>query len=626
MFKVLKSHNPAIKINRKFPEQPAARKTTASSLGTTSKGREDHRPQQPMESTSSTISMKVAGSPNTTVSGNAITIDVDPMLTGMTPQTEHVLHSVYRDIYYNDPVGGSAVDLMSMITFGEFTLGGLATSSDGLQRQVSQVFNEAAERLSTRTLMPEVAIDYLVTGAHCGSLIYNKERRVFTDIFPHSVDDIEVTPIPFYSQEPLINVKFPDAVKAIFAKGDSPRIKRLIEHVGPKLVEQIKSGSLELDPLSTIFIPRRTFTKADKGTSYFRRLLPIYLIEKNLFRGTLIESARRQRGILHLSLGDGDSWIPTVQDMEFMTELFMNADSDPIGAIIATRVGVQVDELRQGGDFWKSTDFADSVLNHKLRALGISEGFLSGDANFNTADQSLTVFLEMIRSFRDMITRKFFYDKLFPLISLINGFTLSKSGKIVVQEDLINTVNSEEALYQLNDGSKLFIPTVHWTKQLKPEGDSSYMDMLTSMSEKGVPVPLRVMAAAGGLDLDQLVRQQDEDLAIRKKIAEYADKIAALAPKAAEGDEASESSGMLTNQEHILRLASRDPSGSTKSSVIAAGGRRKALLNRDFGEASLMVSTSKTGKPKHVFNQARANERVNRLIAKAAGQRARAKK
>lgn len=608
MFSVKKSSNPAIRSKRQFTDRgESSTGDQLPRLGRTSR-QVGEKLGEKLESSSSNVSMKVSGAPNTTISGNAITIDVDPMLTGMTPANETVLHRVFRDIYYNDVIGGSAVDLITLVSFGEFSLGGLSHTHAKVSEQVREAFHENMERLSIRTFVPEAAVDYLVLGEHCSSLLYNREHKTFTDVFPHTPEDLSVKMLPFYSQEPLINVKFPEDVRSLFNNVKSTRIQRLMTKLGPQVVEQIKAGSLELDPLSTIYIPRKTFTKSDRGTSYFRRLLPIYLIEKNLFRGTLVESARRQRGILHLSLGDGDTWIPTVQDMEFMTELFMNADSDPIGAIIATRMGVQVDELRQGGDFWKSTDFADSVLGHKCRALTISEGLLSGEANFNTADQSLTIFLEMIRSFREVFTRKLFYDKLFPLISLINGFTLDKKGRVSVKDGLMNSLDSEEAMFKLNDGSKLFIPNVHWTKQLKPEGDSSYMDMLNSLTEKGVPVPLRVLAAAGGMDLDMLLKQQQEDLDIRTKIAEYKKQIDALAPK----------SEMESESRELLALANADPTGRTRSAVIASGGRRVPLLNRDFGEAGMATDSTKTGKRKHVIDQRAANERVNRMIAKAA--------
>ena len=550
----------------------------------------------------SDVSMRVPGSPNTSISGNAITIDVDPMLTGMTPQTEHVLHRVYKDIYYNDAVGGGCVDLMSMIPFSDFSLGGLTMKNSDKPREQ---FMETINRLNTRSLLPGISTDYLVLGAHCSSLLYSRERRVFTDLMPHQPENLKVEPLPFFGQDPLLTVTFPPEVIEIIGRQGSKRLERLRQTLGKDLVAQIKKGKLELDPLSTLFITRRTFSRTDKGTSFFRRILPIYLIEKNLFRGTLVESAKRQRGILHAQLGDGEEWIPTNQDFEFITDLLMSADSDPIGAIIATRSGIQIDEIRQGGEFWKVTDFSDSVLSMKLRALGISESFLSGEASWNTSDNGMVVFLDMIRSFREYITHALFYNKLFPLISLINGYTV-KGDNIRIDSGLINRIDSEEAMFQLNDGSKLLIPTVQWAKQLKPEGDSAYVELLNTMTEKGVPVTLRAMAAAGGIDIEALLKQQEEDLDLRKRVAAYADKIKALAPAPAAGEDDGGMSESSASTALNYALAASQKGGHSISSVLAErGGRPVPVLSRDFSSVE-PYTVSRTGKPRPIMSASRA--------------------
>lgn len=547
--------------------------------------------------------MSPTGMPNTTLSSMPLAIDMAPLLTGFAPRQENeMFYRLYRDMYYYEPVCGSAADLMSMLPFSEFTLGGIQNP------KILRKYSEVIERLSLKTMLPEVSLDYLVLGAHCSSLLYDSANKVFTDTMPYAIENLTVTTLPFYSQDPIIEVKFPaEVLKVLNRTGD--RMDKVRHLVGDAVFQKIQQGTLELDPLSTVYIPRKTFSTTDSGSSYFRRVLPLYLIEKNLYRGTLVESGRRQRGILHLTLGDGETWEPTVQDLEFMTELFMNADADPLGAIIATRQGVEVNEFRQGGDFWKVTDFTDTALSHKLRALGISEAFLSGDANWNTADTSLTVFLDMIRSYREMLTRKLFYDKLFPLISLLNGYTITSKGKIVERSDYMSTLSPEQALHALNDGSRLFIPTISWSKSLKAEGDSQYMEMLNTMSEKGVPIPMRIMAAAGGLNLENLIQQQDEDIDLRKKISDYQKRIQELVPQEEAGDE----EGVART---LASLASESPMGRTKSAVIAKGGR-VPLLNRDFGNDSELKGTTKTGKHKLIINQKLANEKANRNIVKA---------
>jgi hypothetical protein len=609
MYTIRRSSNLGIRPT----SSPSASKKHPSNLGTTSKavqGRKAHTTES-MESLSfgsnknalisESYQMPTSMGPGSNVSSNPVTIDMEPLLTGMTPQLESSLYRLYRDIYYFDSVCGSAVDLISQVTFnGGFNLGGVQSP------KFAKSYEEAIERLNVKTLLPEVSVDHLVLGAHCSSLLYNKKKRVFADLMCHPIETLNIEELPFYSQDPIINATFPESTRAA-VNSNSKAYKNLKEIVGEEVLSKIAKGSLELDPLTTIFIPRSTFSFAGKGTSYFRRILPIYLIEKNLFRGTLVESARRQRGILHLTVGDGDDWIPQVADLEFMTDLFMNADSDPLGAIIATRSGVSVEEIRQGGDFWKVTDFSDSVLAYKLRALGISEAFLSGEANYNVADSSMTIFIEMLRSYRDSITRKFFYDKLFPLISMVNGYAVNQKGKAIIREELKNVSSMGEAMNILNDGSRLLIPTVEWTKQLKPEGDQSYMEMLDQLTQKGVPVPLRVLAAAGGLSLDELLRQKDDDLAARKSIAEYMAKIAELQPKSSEGE--MEASAAIPSLKSV----------SGASSVLhRRAGRSIPLLLRDFNDTELYGRT-KTGKRKSLVEsvQASRNHKINRNIVKA---------
>lgn len=552
--------------------------------------------------------------PSTSMSNMPITIDTDPMLVGLMPNNYKVLYSLYRDIYYNDAVGGSAVDLFSSLPFGDFSIGGIEDD------RILSSFNENIERLGTKTLIPEMAVDQLVLGMHCHSLLYNKQRKVFVDVMPYSPENLSVQTLPFYSQEPIITATFPEQYKTAISQG-GPRLERLRRLIGDTVFDKIKAGVLELDPMSTVYIPRKTFSDTDMGVSYYRRLLPIYLIEKNLYRGTLVESARRQRGIMHLTMGDGDNWIPSPDDMDFMVDLFMNADTDPLGAIIATRAGVGVEEIRQGGDFWKVTDFSDSVLSQKLRALSISEAFLSGDANYNVNDSSMTVFLDTMGAYREMMTRKFFYEKLFPLVSMVNGYTVNKKGKIVIKDGLMDKLDPEEAMYMMNDGSRLLIPTVTWSKQLKPDGDNAYMEMLQSLSDKGVPIPLRIMAASGGLSLDDLLKQKDDDLATRKKLLEYKKAIDALSgPPAGEGGEGGDGEDFEAEASALsddARSALEGMSTVLGRSAVQHGRGKPSILTREFGDAGELHNTSVTGKKSLLINQKAANEKINRRIARA---------
>lgn len=581
MFKVASKNSG---VQAQMAETPTRVHGTA--LGADSKSRPKKDVGSEMVSTSNQVSTPLG--PNANLGTNATTIDLQPLLYALTPQSERSMFHLYRDMYYHDAICGGAVDMIGQSTFSS------GFSVCGADKPILKAYEEAISRLNVNSLLPEMSTDYLVLGMHCSSLLYNETSRKFVDLMCHSADSLELTDIPFYSQDPLIKVTFSDAAKKA-ASSTAKELEYLKDLVGVGVLNKIRAGHLTLDPLTTIFIPRKTFSYTNIPTSYYKRVLPIYLIEKNLFRGTLVESARRQRGIMQLILGEGEEWIPTVEDMTFMTDLFMNADSDPLGAIVATRSGVNVQEIRQGGEFWKVTDFMESASSYKLRALGISEGFLSGDANYSVSDTSMTIFVEMLRNYRDMMTRKFFYEKLFPLISMTHGYKQDAKGRVRVDDSLKNHNTTAHAMRTLNNSTNLFIPKIIWNKQLKQEGDTAQLEILNTLSTKGVPIPLRVIAAAGGVNLDSLLNQQDEDIDIRTKIAAYIEKIKPFLSNTME----SQSTALLATATSSLR----------KSSLT----KRIPVIDREYPE---MTGYSKTGKTKSLskVEQQRINDRANRQI------------
>lgn len=514
-------------------------------------------------------------------------LDTSLLLEGMDSELrDRQLFSVYRDMYWHDPVCGSCADLFSTLPFSEFNIG-------GAQDKYLDSYREAIEVLNLRSIMPRVSIDHQVTGAFCGSMLYSAEKKKIYDLMPHRYDDIAVHSLPLYSQDPIMYLRMNDEMKNTL-RLDSRRIDMIREQMGDKFFSKLMESELELDPIGTIYVPRKTFSFGE-GVSYFKRVLPLWLIEKNLYRGTLIESGRRQRGILHLMLGEED-WQPQPEDFQRITDMFMDADADPIGAVVATRLGISVSEMRQGGDFWKVTDIWDQTTQVKMRALGISEAFLSGDASYANMEGSMTVFVETLRAYRDMMTRKIFYEKVFPLVSLMNGFT-AKNGKILTKAGLMEG-NTQDILRRMQDGSKLFIPTVHWAKQLKPEHDQSYIEILNLMTEKGIPVPLRALAAAGGFNLDQLLMNQSEDLATQRQLLEYNKQLSDMKAKYAPAEAGAGGEGM-----------------SSFSSVLGDRPLPK-LFDRDFGDRSEIVGVTRTGKPKHIINQRAANAKMNQQIVK----------
>lgn len=487
----------------------------------------------------------------------------------------------YRDMYLHDNTAGSAVDIQSTFPFSDWELRGLP--DDELK-----VYNNALERLNLRELLPQISVSYLTDGFYAGSLIYDPKAKNFMDVLTHDALQCAVTPSPFNNVDPSVKVTVAGAMQN-FLTGSTEYGKQYLDTMPESFVSLLREGSFVLDPVTTLFVARRGLT--DRAyQSYLHRCLPMYLIEKVMFRGTLIEANRRQRAMTHLTAGD-DVWTPTSEELSALVQQFQLAEQDPLGGWITTRNSVTANDLRPGGDFWKWTDMTDVMVAYKLRALGISEALLSGDASYAAAESAYSSFLETVNAYRTHLTNSIFYKKLFPLIGITNKMFKDPSK----QRDTDRIV---DFLFNANNRGNLKQPILHWHKDLTAKTEDNMMDMLEKVQEKGVPIPLKMWLAAAGVDKDTLIRDAREDKELRKELEDI---------KVPDSDQATEQEDVEDGVQARL----------TSSSIHSGYRTRKSILDRDFGDGDLFEIT-KTGQKRHVLNSEAKKKDMNWRIAKIA--------
>ena len=293
------------------------------------------------------------------------------MMQGLAPETSPgQMAQLYRDCYYNDSIAGSTVDMSAMFPFSDYTLTGLSTAEIDL-------YEASLARLNMRSLMSEIGATYLADGAFIGSLVFDSDARTFQDVLVHDTAQAEISMQPLHTMDPVIKVNTANSLQNFF-NSNSPYIDQMLSGYPRALIEGFMDGPTHLDPLSTLFIPRRGLQDRTHN-SYLHRLIPIFLLEKVLYRGTLLELSRRQRSTTHVKMGD-ENWIPTDEELQSGLAEFQMTEYDPLGAWIATRQGIEINEIRSHSEFFKWTDIVETLVPLKLRALSISEAFLSGDA------------------------------------------------------------------------------------------------------------------------------------------------------------------------------------------------------------------------------------------------------
>ena len=496
------------------------------------------------------------------------------------------LQATYRDIYYHDAICGSAVDLQATLPWSDFTL-------TGADDKELDIFKKTLEKLNVKTAHELMSKDRLVSGAFVASLVFDTNAdgsKGFSDMIPFNYADCTVLPVPMISKDPALRLEISEELK-FFAEAEE--LEPLRTNFPKLMLERFKKDKeVLLDPLSTVYLPRSSLSSVYSGVSYYRRVVPCYLLERVIYRGTITEATKRQRSLTHITVGDTEDWTPTEEDMNFVVSLFQVAETDPNSHIVATRGNVQVSDVMPHGDIWSWNDVSDQIREIKMHALGISDSFLSPDGSFDTAQTALSVFIESMRSFREHLTQKFYYEKLFPLIAKVNGLAARKEeaaprSRLQKLSDITD---------QLNDTEMLLIPEIQWHKQLRPSGDQDYMDRLNTLQEKGLPIPLSVWAAAAGVNLTQLMGEMKDDKSIREKLEQYK-------PPKQEGE------------------GEGDEFASVREFQSAAAGNGRSLasnvLKREYSEEDMEIpSYGKTGKRKWNPDQNGARRKINEKVAR----------
>lgn len=441
---------------------------------------------------------------------------------------------IYNDIYTYD-LAGAVVDLISNLPFSDYTLVGVNNP------EIIDTYMKTIDNLHLPSLLPSITTDYLVQGAFCGSLAWDEQNNRFSAIMPHDLLYCDVKNVALFGVDPIIDLEIDPDMADLLNNSSDPRVERIKKILPDYIQEAGTSGKIELNPLSTLYIPRRGRSTSNEGNSYFNRIITVHLLEKALIKGTIESAQRRQRAITHIAAGSED-WEPTAAELSELANRFLSADIDPISGVVVTRNDVTVSDVKQGNDFWRWDEVFDFATNAKLRALGVTEDVLTGGQSFNSLEASISLFMDNVSSTRDYITRQVFYDKLFPIIAHKNDFTIDKTKSQVLSntgdKDLSiyggrvkrnrqgmfvgagSLQGHSSSIFEIGDVTQYAMPTIQWDKQLKPKVDKDYMDMLKNLQESGVPISLRMLAAAGGENIDDLVEGMEDDNDLRLEIAE----------------------------------------------------------------------------------------------------------
>ncbi len=478
------------------------------------------------------------------------------VLEDWVPRDAPGINMMFRRIHLRDAIAGPTVDIYATLPWSEFDIIGIEDPN------IRRFYQEAFSMFTPET-MTYIAKEFLVIGRLCASLSFNGKRGYFDNFSPHDPDTLEIRPVPWRGFDPIIDIRLNKPMKEFLSSQDD-RIRRIRALLPRTFVEKFDLGNssgqgrIPLEPLTTMFLARRISPFDHVGTSFLTRIVSMWAIEKALMDATVTAARRRAGNLMHITAGIDGVWEPDPTEIDNIASLFVQAEEDPVGAVVATRTGVTANEVRQGGQVWKVSDEWAFLSESKMRALGVSEALLSGDATFSNMETSRSLMVEQILAFRQQLTDQIF-QKIGSTLARTHGFTLDKkransNGQIRVapgraessyrhavrlaQEARLayanNEINDEE--YEafkrqlkkspmLDDAMRipteqLITPKVQWRKDMKPRQDEAYFELLEKLEDKGLPVPLKMWAVAGDYDIDAAIEMMPEDAELRNRLAQ----------------------------------------------------------------------------------------------------------
>lgn len=481
-------------------------------------------------------------------------LDEGSVIEDWIPRDASGLDEMFRLMYHRDHIAGTIVDLICDLIWSPYDLTGVKDA------YIRKIYEDSMDAIDVVATMPDITREFLVLGRTVSSMIFDKSRGVFSDIVSHDPSFVRLTPIPIKGFDPKIDL-IPSPSMRQFIDSEDPRdvdARKVLPEAFLEAIRQasggmassrgggpggsgrnpgsirggggavgVDYGGIPLDPINTLFIPRRVFNYDMIGTSFFTRLISFWALEKALLNATMTSARRRSRALLHIKAGIDNVWEPTAEEIDNIAGMFIQADEDPVGAVVATRTGVDANEIRDGRDFYKWADEWDLLNEGKLRALGANDALLTGDATYSNQETAKLFFMEKAKALRDMLTARVFYNRLFPLLARIHGFRKRTQAELNHRIRIGGSPDSpdfgrltQRQALEIPD-SELIIPTVSWQKQLVYDIDEKQLDIYERLKEQDVPVTLKQVANAGGVSLDDVMSDLEEDAALRKRVAKW---------------------------------------------------------------------------------------------------------
>lgn len=384
------------------------------------------------------------------------------------PQDRITAARWWRLFYKHDPIIGTAIDLYSEVTMSTFDL----IVEDDPSSEIKDTLAYMCESVDILDKLKSMIREYLVIGETIPHCFFDTDSNIWNYIALHNPDYMDVKDVVLANMPPILNYIPDQDTKALLSDG-SPESREFRKRLPAEFVSKVLAGQkIRMNPVNCTFIPRKLHPYQTRGTSLLSRMFRILMVEDAVYNST-IATYRRSAGALKVAKLGSESlgWIPNPSQEAKILDMLTKAEIDPQAwCVFNWAVNFEiVGAAERAITIKQEQQIIDGI---KLTALGLSKGFISGDANYASSKAGLQVFLRRLLSLRQFIESVWLYPKFFRPICEINGWTKAATSEISHRYRIKRTAQ------EIKEQKLLIMPKIQWSNRLDPTLDAEVLNAL----------------------------------------------------------------------------------------------------------------------------------------------------
>jgi len=381
------------------------------------------------------------------------------------PKNIKKINDYFRIFYKFDPLVGAVIDIYTEMPLSDYEISG-----DGVDGEIKERLEEMFEVINFLSLMKNIGTEFLVVGEAIPHLFYNKDLGYWDGYSLHRQEDIEVVDTHLMGIEPVLILR-PDKEEVAKLK----KIKTAYEKFGIEqgetnlyMEELLTKKEVALENLNVTFIPRRLHEYELRGTSILTRLWRAFMYEDALANASIQTAYRHASPVKVVKMGDlASGYIPTEEQINELTRVLAMSETDPQAWVFAPP-GTTFEAWGTNDRITGLKSDYEIIENMKLTALGVSRDFITGAANYASAQAGLQVLLSRLLAFRTLIEQAFVYPKfIFPIVKVNKWIRRSAAD---YEHNVRTTKNTNYVM-----------PKIVWSKKLKVTVDAELLEAYSSL-------------------------------------------------------------------------------------------------------------------------------------------------